>query len=294
MEAVFARSEHGGHKVLPLNKGFRVYWPEGEKTYPSARKTIIALVGGIRVPDSDSYDPGLSFDRYFRKGKFCRWRYPKEDTLDMFGVDPRIVVEAKTPSVQDVPLVVHIPNGIPDHRWVEVRKIFYAGFARTALNKGYDPEDVLQELYKALLVRNQGKCPWNPEKSTFAYYVHMVCRGTMSNYHRRYSRLARYEQFGTRNVEGESVDVSCSDLATVQPQQLEVEKKSFRELLLRRVVDKGLQAGVDIPALRVVFRMLSEGCRQKEMAAFLKISPNRVSEFVRLIRSVAVNHRGEG
>jgi len=294
MEAVFARSEHGGHKVLQVSQGFEVFWPQGVKTYPSARRTIMALVNRDPVPDPSGYDPGLTFDRYFRKGRFCRWEYPAEDTIRLFGVDSRLVVGTPTTSVQDVPLVVHVPIGIPDHRWVEVRKIFYAGFARTALNKGYDPEDVLQELHKALLVRNQGKCPWNPAKSTFAYYVHMVCRGTMSNYHRRYSRLSRHEQFGVRNVEGESVDVSMSDLAVVQPQQLEAELRDVRGNLLNLVLVRGLQAKQNLENLEKSFHLLSEGCSQKEISVRLGVSPNRVSEAVRLIRSVAQGWRDGG
>jgi hypothetical protein len=37
----------------------------------------------------------------------------------------------------------------------EVRKLLFAGFAGKMLSRGYDPEEVLQEIYAGLLVRNE-------------------------------------------------------------------------------------------------------------------------------------------
>lgn len=73
-------------------------------------------------------------------------------------------------------------------RGIEVRKLFFAGFGRRVLQAGYDPEDVLQEVYQGILVRNQGKCPWDPAKSSFGHYVHMVASCVVSNYGRKHKR----------------------------------------------------------------------------------------------------------
>lgn len=67
----------------------------------------------------------------------------------------------------------------------EVRKLLWRGFAGKMLSQGYDPEDVLQEVYRGLLVRNRGKCPWDARKSTFGHYVHMVISCVLTNYHRK-------------------------------------------------------------------------------------------------------------
>jgi DNA-directed RNA polymerase specialized sigma24 family protein len=70
----------------------------------------------------------------------------------------------------------------------EVRKLLWRGFAGKMLSQGYDPEDVLQEVYRGLLVRNRGKCPWDGRKSTFGHYVHMVISCVLTNYHRKQAR----------------------------------------------------------------------------------------------------------
>ena len=70
----------------------------------------------------------------------------------------------------------------------EVRKLLWRGFAGKMLSQGYDPEDVLQEVYRGLLVRNNGRCPWDRRKSTFGHYVHMVAGCVLTNYHRKQVR----------------------------------------------------------------------------------------------------------
>lgn len=70
----------------------------------------------------------------------------------------------------------------------EVRKLLWAGFAGKMLSQGYDAEDVLQEVYRGLLVRDKGRCPWDARKSTFGHYVHMVTSCVLTNYHRKQVR----------------------------------------------------------------------------------------------------------
>lgn len=68
----------------------------------------------------------------------------------------------------------------------EVRKLFYAGgFAGTLVRENIDPEEFLQEVYRGLLARNRGTCPWDHKKSSFGHYVHIVIRCVLSNYLRR-------------------------------------------------------------------------------------------------------------
>jgi len=68
----------------------------------------------------------------------------------------------------------------------EVRKLFYAGgFTGVLLREGIDPDEFLQEVYRGLLARNRGSCPWDAKKSSFGHYVHIVIRCVLSNYLRR-------------------------------------------------------------------------------------------------------------
>jgi len=78
-------------------------------------------------------------------------------------------------------------------RGVEVRRLLYAGFGFRLARAGYDPEEVLQEVYRGILVRNRGKCPFDVRKSSFGHYVHMVIECILSNYHRKESRRRESE-----------------------------------------------------------------------------------------------------
>ena len=78
-------------------------------------------------------------------------------------------------------------RGIP-YKADEVRKLLWRGFAGKMLSQGYDPEDVLQEVYRGLLVRNKGTCPWDARKSTFGHYVYLVIGCVLTNYHRKQVR----------------------------------------------------------------------------------------------------------
>ena len=68
----------------------------------------------------------------------------------------------------------------------EVRKLFYAGgFTGVLLREGIDPDEFLQEVYRGILARNKGTCPWDVKKSSFGHYVHIIIRCVLSNYLRR-------------------------------------------------------------------------------------------------------------
>lgn len=76
----------------------------------------------------------------------------------------------------------------------EVRKLFYAGgFTGTLIREGIDPEDFLQEVYRGLLARDKGTCPWDAKKSSFGHYVHIIIKCVLSNYLRKDRRRTSHE-----------------------------------------------------------------------------------------------------
>lgn len=89
----------------------------------------------------------------------------------------------------------------------EVRKLLFAGFAGKMLSQGYDPEDVLQEVYRGILVRNRGKCPWDSRISSFGHYVHMVTNCVLTNYHRRESKRLDTEPIPQFDEDGAGADI---------------------------------------------------------------------------------------
>lgn len=302
MEAVFARREHGGHRVVLSPKGYEVEWPTGSRVYPSARQLLIALVNRNPDPPKGAADHRLTFDRYFRRGKYQSW-VPPQDTLALFQPDPPNQISIPTPKPlrvdSSLTVLVEEPEiklGIDlENRSIEVRKLFYAGFSRKMLAKGYDPEDVLQDVYVALAVRNRGKCPFDPRKSSFSHYVYMVCGCVCSNYHRRYGRLTRNEQFGVPVVgEDEYSDVANADLAVEEAGQEDAyQLLSATSTLTIRVVEEAPLAGIDPTLAERCIEFLFEGWRYREISEVMGCSIGKVSEAVKFVRKVATEWRAE-
>lgn len=257
---LYAKSDHGGYPIHITAQGFQVEWPSGPVLYSSRRKLIHALY------DEDR-DPGVSFDRYFKTG---RWASsppvnPPATILDLFGqsdidpgtpivtlrrpkrvspprrVDPRNLVDLTTISLFDPERIKEMEKltaepprvrATPKHRGLtiapgalgidlnkrghEVRKLLFAGFGAKMARGGYDPDDVLQEIYRGILARNRGKCPFDERKSSFGHYVHMVCECVLANYHRKESRRLEFEQVGypSRSPGSAQRDVDASLEAT--------------------------------------------------------------------------------
>lgn len=291
MEVVYARQEHGSHPIYRNGDHIEVEWPViGRKSYPNARKTLLAVVNNDPfLKKLKPKDLHYSWDRYFRTGKYSKRHQLKMDTLSLF-VDS--ITVSKTPEhKQDLSLSVLVEEpvlGIDlDKRGIEVRKLFYAGFASKAIAKGYDPEDVLQELYKGLLVRNTGKCPFNPNKSSFGHYVYMVAGCILSNYNRRYSRLQRNEVFGVKDRDGEVVDVAMSSLAQEKPfEDSEYETEDLKRHLKSEILKKAGENKINLERACPVIDMMFEGYKNKEIIEETGFSANWVSKFLKFARKV--------
>lgn len=200
-QVLFSRYEDGVRPVTVLAQGWAV---EGLGEFTTAKDLLAALTGH---PAGRHW----SVERYFRLGQYkpAPKQYrghlvpkPKRALVESNVLDlvPLVMVRS-TPDIS-VPVVVkQVKLGIDlSKRAHEVRKLLFAGFGRRMFLGGYDPEDVLQEVYKGLLVRNAGKCPYDPSKSSFGHYVHMVISCVLSNYHRKQHRVHEMEQVGLTNL----------------------------------------------------------------------------------------------
>lgn len=323
-QVVYARHEHGGHRVVRDAHGLTVHWPSGPAVYPSVRQVIAALTSGNPTPTKGVRVPHRTFSDYFRTVP------PKYevDALTLFAPSPVVVVEEVPLSVltpSSVPvvlraseyeeaLVVHVPKpkgrakkpapftkdvwdgkGIDlVNRGHEVRKLFYAGFMGRVARYGYDPEEVLQEVYAGLLVRNRGKCPFDPKKSSFGHYVHMVCECIISNYHRKHNRRAQAEQYGYTDMDDNEVDVACADLATVEADQ---ENRLGHDMALASLEDclyaaaAEVETSADMALVGKCLPLLTEGMSRLEVANHLfkveGLPRARVLHAVDFIREVA-------
>lgn len=181
-----------------------------------------------------------------------------------------------------------------DHRGIEVAKLLRAGFGGRIRSAGYDFDDVLQEVYRGLIARNAGKCPWDSSKSSFGHYVHMVCGCILSNYHRRMQRIRRHEQVGMRIASGKDgmreVDAGSDGAATVAGGGMEDADGSRALLAMSTLVAEALEGNDAALALRVL-PLVAAGLGRGEIAAELGVSKQVASRGLALLREVAASMR---
>tara|TARA_R100001086_G_scaffold133667_3_gene69460 strand:- start:2388 stop:2978 length:591 start_codon:yes stop_codon:yes gene_type:complete len=151
----------------------------------------------------------------------------------------------------------------------DVRQIFYAHFGATAAGLGYDPEDVLAEIYLGIVARNNRSSAWDPSRGrSRAGYIWLVCSSVFRNYHRKHSRWEGQHQVGVhshRRDEG-LIDVADSDLGAGST----VEDRLY---LCERMNELADAVGAD--GLRYLRAATSDNKRAARMAAGLSISAAR-------------------
>jgi RNA polymerase sigma factor (sigma-70 family) len=176
---LYTQQRHGSLPVEVLDRGFRVIHGHGvHREYPNARQLLMALHGGR--------DPGLSFDRYFQRGAYGKRRRRSRPVLEMWRR------KATTKSL-----------GIDlAHKWGDIPKLLQTVCGAAIRGNRYDFDDVLQEVYKGILSRNQGLSAYNPERASFARYVTLVCRSVFLNYHKKEQRRRRREWIGVTQDQG--------------------------------------------------------------------------------------------
>lgn len=290
VETYFARVVHGGHRVRKLDSGlFEVDWPTGSMQYPSARKTLIAITNRNPQPGPDARDPKIGFARYFRISSPTSGL----DTLTLFS--PLSIAERKPRLKTSNALSISEPvRGIDlTKRGHEVAKLFYAGFARSCLGYGYNPEDVLQEVYKGILVRNKGTCPFDPAKSTFGHYVHLIIKCVLANYHRKWGRVGLSEQIGLLNADGEQIDAASSNMASQESIELAEMGFAFGSL-----VDKALEFAAegqaDAVLTKEVAARMAMGYKKSDLEKFYrgKCRPFMLERAIASVKSAAQSFRG--
>jgi hypothetical protein len=161
--------------------------------YDSNKALMAAITGQVRP---------MSVRRYFRFDP-AESLVQKSSSVTVFDImaewDTPIPKAARAAFRRSQPITPYPPGklGIDlGTRGHEVRKLLFAGFGARIARSGYDPEEVLQEVYRGILARNAGKCPFDVTKSSFGHYVHMVCECILNNFHRKEARRREVEQTG--------------------------------------------------------------------------------------------------
>jgi len=272
-EVRYLRYEHGGHPVWISSmkeygenrhsRKISVGYPQGEVEYSSFRSLLTDVVG---KPIS-----GLTFDRYFREQEeeqaYCDWT--------------SLLVDKPKPK----------PKGIDlKNRSKEVEKLMYAGYGKMIYHSGYDPEDVLQEVYRGILARNKGKCPWDKKKSSFGHYVHMVIGCIIKNYHRKRRKWTENEQSGVPSFSDTgkivNVDVASSQAAVVKHYSTTEAGKMAKRDLMGHIL-RCFGECENKETVKSVVEMMLAGHTQVHISQEISMPRSKVSKLVKQIREFA-------
>lgn len=270
---IFTRATHGCLPVLPEKEGHYVVWfPDGPKVFPTKGNVLSALYQG---------KPPKSWDEYFRTGSYSGIR-PVISTLEIFRARVAPVVYTTPKSL-----------GIDLADWhQDVRKIFYAHFYRRCSERGYDDQDVLQEIYRGLLARNNGICPFDASKSSRGHYIYIVCTCVLANYARREGRRSRKEQVGIKTfTDGDVVESDASQVA----QDTDSTQDEFQYRMALGSLGNWIRSETELMGdaeqrkTRNVLRilpLLSEGHSIKEITTLTCLTPAEVTSAVQMLRSL--------
>ena len=114
----------------------------------------------------------------------------------------------------------------------DIKKLFFKRQGYKISKLGIDSEEVLSEVYKGILIRNKGKCPFDPEKAAMSTYIVMVIDCICMNYYNKYNKTKE------RFVFGKEDDVACSYNASYEDDPTDIiflkeVRNSFKGKLLK-------------------------------------------------------------
>lgn len=250
-EVLYTKQKHGSLPIKILDSGFLL----GEKKYDTEKRLFEELYGKRTR---------MTFKKYF----------PQKTTKPSVDLFQELYQECK------------IKKGIDlVNRSHEVRKLFYAGFGARCVASGYSPEDVLQEIYKGLIARNKGICPFDPRKSSFGHYVHMVCGCIMANYHRKMKKRREREQVGIYNWDSDEYG-----LQDVSAYAVEVDETTPEEEYINNEAQESLFDYIRDynPELIVILEGLIQKDTRKVMAEETGWSSNAVTQAVKKVRELTL------
>jgi DNA-directed RNA polymerase specialized sigma24 family protein len=299
---LFSRMEDGNHPVRVFRprsrRKYEVLKPTGAEFYTSTRD----FLAGERGTKAH-----WTHDRYFKLGRWNTDPGPTPDqltVLDLFAPQAqdtsvtfvRSLLQASVTFTTDEAITTtEVPQppcknpllavsstacGIDlENRSGEVAKLFFKAYGSWVRKARFEDDDVLQEIFKGVLVRNGGKCPWDPAKSTFGNYVTMVARGIVFNYHRRESRRRRRETVGYLHLkDGEFVDCDVAELRSLTATDTLWASASDESTGPERPIDRlvlYLKAHArwrDRSKLTRMATLLNEGETRKEITSKLRIT----------------------
>lgn len=190
------------------------------------------------------------------------------------------------------------PRGIDlADRGEDVLLLLQSHLGPTLYRLGYDFHDVLQEVYKGILARNQGTSAFDPRRASFSTYVVMVCRSVFLNYHKREQKRRKRERVGAWTIQdGQWVSGDVGEQA-VDEWSEEGAGECLEDLAdyITERADAWRQNATlyqDARLAREALPLVYEGKRRGEIAEELGVSMPAVGRALSYLRQVAADWSG--
>lgn len=271
-QCLFSRS-HGAQEPFSVSICPDGTYKVGNRPFRSKKKLLHFVTGTTN----------WSWDRYFNLGKYQKVSRDQPWFFDYFSSPKE---ETPTKQVYRFPKKVDNDPLELNRRYKEIAKLLYAGFGKRIIACGYDMEDVLQEVYKGLIIRQKGKCPYTPGKSSFGHYVHMVCGCIISNYHRKQVKTRQREQIGISGM------TTVTDVAHAASNMLShsvfMDENTSHTNFVKILEEKTKDPTVSLQVLQ----LLDQGFGRSEIAGMIGISDARASKVIKQIREVGTEWNG--
>jgi len=265
MEILYSRYVDGSIPVYIHDNGlYEIRPPDKDPIIcKTAKQLLTNLIGHPR---------NWSLDRYFGKGIYAPPEVqPISPIFELF---------------ESGDVILNAPYGIDlEQRGDEVAKLLFAGFHNWIFGCHYDPQDVLQEVYKGILIRNRGTCPFDADKASFGHYVHRVCQCVLSNYHRKQSKKNKIETTGIYSYQdGVWKETDVSDGSLEDSSCTVSEDNMIVDDLVKVLMDRPIR--INRLAAKIV-PLLGQGYNQGDIARQLKTSKLEVSRAMKVIQEYA-------
>lgn len=175
----------------------------------------------------------------------------------------------KAPVVNNIPRIIKKKLGIDvEAKYQDIKSIFYRHFAPICFKNKVDPEEVLQEVYYGLEIRNRGTCPFDPAKSSMSTYIVLVARGVVFNYLKK-TKNSRENEKTAKDEDSKIFDF------------IPMEEKCIDESIVLneiRNMFKGDMANV--------FDDMTQGYTVKEIAKRQNLEPQKINQMREKIKKV--------
>lgn len=235
----YLKTIHGGHKVILENDKVII------ENNPLAFKDFKSLYG-------------TTPKKYFK----VKEKSSLKGLLSIFEI-------IKEPVVNTIPRIIKKKLGIDiEAKYQDIKSIFYRHFAPICFKNKVDPEEVLQEVYYGLEIRNRGTCPFDPAKSSMSTYIVLVARGVVFNYLKK-TKNSRENEKTAKDEDSKIFDY------------IPMEEKCIDESIVVneiRNMFKGEMANV--------FDDMTQGYTVKEIAKRQKLEPQKINQMREKIKKV--------